>query len=124
MHLFGGTIWMFFQRPSSALGLSRIMWPLHPAPKTLTLAVKPLIPYYLHKILFSRTLPETYIRMILCILIDYMRKHPKIAVSKSSKKKIMVGFGSSNFCRLLETTEFFFYLGLFKLLSSTLPYVF
>ena len=27
--------------------------PLHPAPKTLTLAVKPLIPYYLHTMFFT-----------------------------------------------------------------------
>ena len=63
--------------------------------------------------LFPRTLPETYIRMNLCILVDYTRKHPKIAVLKSTKKVFMVGFGFSNIFRLLETTEFFFFLGHF-----------
>ena len=63
--------------------------------------------------LFPRTLLETYIRMNLCILIDYTRKHPKIAVTNSSKKVFMVVFGFSNIFRLLETTEFFFFLGHF-----------
>ena len=63
--------------------------------------------------LFSRTLLETHIRMNLCILIDYTRKDPKIAVSKSSKKVFWLGFGFSNIFRLLETTEFLFFLGHF-----------
>ena len=63
--------------------------------------------------LSPRALPETYIGMNLCILIDYTRKHPKTAVSKSSKKVFMVDFGFSNIFRLLETIEFFFVLGHF-----------
>ena len=74
--------------------------------------------------LFSRTLPETYIVIRLCILFHYTRKHPKIAVSMSSKKDFWVRFGFSNFLRLFETTEFFFFLGLFQRLLSALTYVF
>ena len=70
--------------------------------------------------LFSRTLPETYVVIRLCILFHYTRKHPKIAVSMSSKKDFWVRFGFSNFLRLFETTEFFFFLGLFQRLLSAL----
>ena len=74
--------------------------------------------------LFARALKNTYIGMILCILVDYSRIHPNIAVSKSSKKVFWVRFGFSNFFRLLETTEFFFFLGLLKSLISAWSYVF
>ena len=74
--------------------------------------------------LFSRTLLETYIRMNLCILFDYTRKHPKDAVTNSSKKVFMVGFGFSNIFRLLETTKIFFFLGHFQRLISAWTYVF
>ena len=74
--------------------------------------------------LFSRTLPETCVDMNFCILVDYARKHPKKAVSMSSKKDFLVRFGFSIFFRLFETTEFFFFLGLFKRLESALTYVF
>ena len=68
--------------------------------------------------LFSRTLPETCVRKNLCILVDYTRKRLKIAVSMSSKNDLWVRFGFSNFLRLFETTEFFFFLGLFQGLAS------
>ena len=58
---------------------------------------------------FSRALEKNYISINLCILIDYTRKHPKIAVSMSSKKVFWVGFAFSNIFRLPETTEFFFF---------------
>ena len=72
----------------------------------------------------SRALKKYYMSMNLCILVGYTRKHPKIGVSMSSKKVIWVGFGFSNFFRLLETTEFFFLLGLLKSIISALTYVF
>ena len=72
----------------------------------------------------SRALKKYYISMNLCILISYKRKHPSIGVSKSSKKFIWVGFGFSNFFRLLETTEFFFLPGLLKSIISALTHVF
>ena len=43
---------------------------------------------------------------------------------KVLKKVVMVGFGFSHILRLLETTEFFFYLGLFERLLSAWTYVF
>ena len=49
----------------------------------------------------SRALKKCHISMNLCILVVYTRKHPKIGVSMSSKKVIWVGFGFSNFFRLL-----------------------
>ena len=60
------------------------------------------------KKVFSWALPATYNGMNLCIYFNYTRKHPKIAVTLSSIKVFCVGFGFSNFFRLLETTEFFF----------------
>ena len=66
--------------------------------------------------LSSRALKKYHISMNLCILVGYTRKHPKIGVSMSSKKVICVGFGFSNFFRLLETTEFFFLLLVLKVL--------
>ena len=78
-----------------------------------------------HRIfLFSRALPNTYIGINLCILVNYTRKHPKVAVSMSSKKVFWVRFGFSNFFRLLETTKFFFFPWLFQTLISALTYVF
>ena len=74
--------------------------------------------------LFARALKNTYIGMILCILVDYPRIQPNIAVSKSSKKVFWVRFGFSNFCRLLETAEFFFFLGPLKTLISAWSHVF
>ena len=74
--------------------------------------------------LFFRALPDTYIGLNLCILVNYTRKHPKVAVSMSSKKVFWVRFGFSNFFRLLETTKFFFFPGLFQTLISALTYVF
>ena len=72
----------------------------------------------------SRALPDSYILINLCILVNYTRKHLKIAVSMSSKKVFWVRFGFSNFFRLPETTEFFCFLGLFQKLTSELTYVF
>ena len=69
-------------------------------------------------LLSSRALLETYIGSISCILVNYTRKWLEIAVSMSSKKVFLVRFGFSNFFRLLETTEFLFFLGLFKRLIS------
>ena len=71
----------------------------------------------------SRALKKYYISMNLCILIGYTRKHQKIGVPMSSKKYIWVGFGFSNFFRLLETTEFFFLPGLLKSKISAWTYV-
>ena len=64
--------------------------------------------------LFSRTLPETYIRMNLCILVDYTKKYSKNAVPMTSNKIFWVVLRFSNFFRLLETTEIFFYLGVLE----------
>ena len=74
--------------------------------------------------LFPRALKKTYIGMDLCILIDYTKKLTKIEVSKSSKKVFWVRLGFSNIFRLLETTEFFFSLGLLKRLISAWTHVF
>ena len=74
--------------------------------------------------LFPRAPKNTYIGMISCILVNYPRNHPNIAVPKSSKKVFLVRFGFSNFFRLLETTEFFFFLGLLKTLISAWSYLF
>ena len=63
--------------------------------------------------LFPRALPETYIGMNSCIIVDYTRNLLKIGVSVSSKKVFWIGFGFLNWFRLLETTEYFFFLGLF-----------
>ena len=49
----------------------------------------------------SRALKKYYISSNLCILIEYTRNHQKIGVPMSSKKIIWVGFGFSNFFRLL-----------------------
>ena len=77
------------------------------------------------QIFFSfRALKMYYISMNLCIFIVYTRKHPIIVVAMSSKKFIWVGFGFSIFFRLLETTEFFFLLGLLKSIISAWTYVF
>ena len=72
----------------------------------------------------SRDLNKYYISLNVCILVGYIRKHQKIGVPMSSKKFIWVGFGFSNFFRLLETTEFFFLLGLLKSIISAWTYVF
>ena len=74
--------------------------------------------------LFPRALEKDYISMNLCILTDCTRKHTKIAVSMSTKKVFCVRFWFSNIFWLLETTEFFFFLGLFKRLISASTYVF
>ena len=74
--------------------------------------------------LFARALKMTYIGKFLCILVDFPSKNPKTAVSKSSKKIFWVRFGFSNFFRLLEPAEFFFFLGLLKTLISAWSYVF
>ena len=74
--------------------------------------------------LFRRALQNTLMGKNLCILNDYTRKHPKIAVSMSSKKVFWVGFGFSNYFRPLETTEFFFFLGIFRRLISAWSHVF
>ena len=68
--------------------------------------------------LFPRALKKTYISMNSCILVDNTRKHPKDAESESSKNVFWVRLGFSNIFGLLETTEFFFFLGLFKRLIS------
>ena len=78
-----------------------------------------------HRIfLFSKALPDTYIGLNSCILVNYTRKPPKVAVSMSSKKVFWVCFGFSNFFRLLETTEFFFVLKLFQTIISVRTYLF
>ena len=74
--------------------------------------------------LFLRALEKDYISINLCIMIDCKRKHTKISVSMSTKKVFWVGFGFSNIFWLLETTKFFFFLGLFKRLISASTYVF
>ena len=74
--------------------------------------------------LFPRALEKNYISIHLCILIDYTRKLTIIAVSMSTKKVFWVGYWFSNIFRLLETTEFFFFLGLFKRIISESTYVF
>ena len=68
--------------------------------------------------LFPTGLQEAYININSCILINYTSKYPNIAVSMSSKKVFWVGFGFSNFFRLLGTIEFFFFLRFFKRLIS------
>ena len=68
--------------------------------------------------LFSRALNKYYISLNFCILVSYIKTHPKIGVPMSSKKFIRVGFGFSNFFPLLETSEFFFLLGLLKSIIS------
>ena len=68
--------------------------------------------------LFPKVLQVAYISINLFILDNYPRKHPNIAVSMSSKKVFWVGFGFSNFFRLLGTIEFFFFLRIFKRLIS------
>ena len=77
-----------------------------------------------HIFISSRALKKYYISINLWILVGYTRKYPKIGVSMSSKKVIWVGFGFSNFFRLLETTGFFFLLELLKSIISALTYVF
>ena len=64
--------------------------------------------------IFRRALQKTLIGINLFILVDYIIKHPKIAVSMSLKNVFWVGLRLSNFLLLLETTEFFFSLGLFQ----------
>ena len=49
----------------------------------------------------SRALKKYYISLNFCMLVGYTGKHPKIEVPMSSKKFIWVGFGFSNFFRLL-----------------------
>ena len=61
--------------------------------------------------LFSRAPRVTHFGINLCIQVYYTRNHPTIAVWKSSKKVFYVGFRTSNFLRLLETTKFFFFQG-------------
>ena len=51
---------------------------------------------------FFRAFPDTYIGLNLCILVNYTRKHPEIAISMSSKKVFWVRFGFLNFFRLLD----------------------
>ena len=68
--------------------------------------------------LFPRALKKTHISMNSCIMVDYTWKHPKVEVSKSSKKVFLVRFEFWKYFRLLETTEFFFSLGLLKRLIS------
>ena len=67
--------------------------------------------------LSSRNFKKTFIGMTLCILVDYTKKHPKIEVSMSSTETFFYGYGFSNFFRLLETTEIFFFLVLFERLD-------
>ena len=74
--------------------------------------------------IFPRALPDTCISVNLCIFVYYSKKHQKIAVPTSSKKFIFVGIRFSNFFRLLETTEYLFFLGLFQILVSEWTYVF
>ena len=59
--------------------------------------------------LSSKVHKKYFISKKLCILSNYTRKQPKIRVSMSSKKVCCVRFGFSNFFRLLETIEFFFF---------------
>ena len=73
--------------------------------------------------LFHQALQETYISLKPSILVDYTRKHPKVCFPISSKKIFWVGFGFSNFYRLLETTDFFFLVFLKRLMSVS-SYVF
>ena len=72
----------------------------------------------------SRALKKYCISLNLWILVVYTRKTAKIGVSMSSEKFIRVGFGFSNVFRLLESTEFFFLLGLLKSIISAWTYVF
>ena len=72
----------------------------------------------------SRALKKYYVSINLCLLVGYTSKQPKIGVSMFSKKIILVGFGFSNFFRLLESTEFFFLLGLLKSYISAWTHVF
>ena len=74
--------------------------------------------------LSCRVLKKDHMSMNSCILVGYTRKHPKIRVSMSSKKVFWIGFGFSNFFRLLETAEIFFLLGLLKSIPSAWTYVF
>ena len=68
--------------------------------------------------LFPRALRKSFIDINLCVLVDYTRKQPKIAVWMSSKKVFWIGLRFSNFFQLLETTEIFFYLGVLERASS------
>ena len=72
----------------------------------------------------SRALKKYHVSMNLCISVGYTRKYPKIGLPMSLKKVIWVGFGFSNFFRLLETTEFFFLLELLKSIISAWTHVF
>ena len=74
--------------------------------------------------LFPRAFLEIYIGINSCILVDHVRKNPDIAISMTLRKVFWFGFEFSNFFRLLETTEFFFFLGLLKRLISAWTYVF
>ena len=74
--------------------------------------------------LLPRALRKSFIGMNSCVLVDYTRKQPKIAVSMSSKKVFWVCQWFSSFFRLLETTENFFYLGLSESSPSWWIYVF
>ena len=63
-----------------------------------------------HRIfLFSRALPETYIGLNLCILVNYTRKHPKVAVSMFSKKVFWARFGFSNLFDYSKRPNFSFF---------------
>ena len=68
--------------------------------------------------LFPRVLKKTYVSIILCIVVDFTRENTKIWISMSWEKVFWVGFVFSNFFRLLETTEFFFFLRFSKRLIS------
>ena len=74
--------------------------------------------------LFPRALENSFIGLNLCILVDYTKKYSKNAVPMTSNKIFWVYLRFSNFFRLLETTEFIFFLGLLKIPSSAWTYVF
>ena len=57
-------------------------------------------------------------------MVGYTRKHSKMRLIKSSKKVFSVGFGFSNFFRLLETIEFNFLLRPLKSIISAFTHVF
>ena len=68
--------------------------------------------------IFPRAFPDVRISVNLCILVYCTRKLLKFASQRSSKNVLCVGTSFSNFFRLIETTEFLFFLGLFQTLVT------
>ena len=64
--------------------------------------------------LFSRTLLETYIRINFVFWFITQENTRKLQYQSPQKKFFGSVSGSRNFSRLLETTDFFFFLGLLE----------